>query len=229
MLDLTERQFIILDLDQTICTYSRSQEAVLMRAFEECDVEPFFTIKEFKAAMETFDDADEVTTMSDRRRRSCEALALEHGYDRSIGTELGEVYSHRRKYGPVKFLDGAEKALSMLADQYELGLITNAEEAVQRPKLEQLGISSQFETIVYAGDDTEYKPNPEPFERALREGKVTPDDALYVGDSFDSDVLGATAVGIDTVWVSTEAPPTNDNQPTVQIDSLAELPPLLGA
>ncbi len=229
MSGLAKKQVVILDLDQTICTYSRSKEEVLMRAFEAWGLEPFFTIEAFEAAMETFEDDDAVTTKSDCRRKSCEALAVDHGYDRSIGTELGEEYSHRWRYGPVEFLDGSKEALSVLADQYELSLITNAEEAVQRPKLEQLGIYPLFETIVYAGHDTEYKPHPEPFERALQERGVACDDALYVGDNFESDVLGADAVGIDTVWVSTESPPTDDPPPTVQVDSLAELPSLLGA
>lgn len=224
---LTEKQLLILDLDQTICTYSRSKEEVLMRAFERCGLDSFFTVEEFEAAMETFEDAEEVTTKSDCRRRSCEALAVESGYDRSTGAKLGQVYSHRRRYGPVEFCDGTKNALSVLADQYKLGLITNAEEAVQRPKLDQLGIHPLFEMVVYAGHDTEYKPHPEPFQKMLQEGGVTSKEALYVGDDFESDILGADAVGIDTVWVADEPSPSDDTPPTVQIESLVELPSLL--
>ncbi len=105
----------------------------------------------------------------------------------------------------------------------------NAKEAVQQPKLDQLGISSLFETIVYIGYDTEYKPHPELFQQALRESGASPDEALYVGDDFESDICGADAVRIDAVWVFDETLSTDDETlPVIQIGSIAELSSLLG-
>lgn len=227
MANAEDIQLVILDLDKTICKYSQSKEEVLMSAFEEHNLEPFFTIDEFEAAMETYEDADEVTTKSDCRRISCESLAVEHGYEKSVGTELGETYSHRRRHGDVEFLPGAEEALEYLTNRYKLGLITNAEREVQRPKLESLDVYTLFETVVYAGHDTEYKPHPEAFREALQVIGVEPDEALYIGDDFESDVLGADAVGIDTIWVSEKSPPESENSPTHQISTMEELPSLL--
>lgn len=227
MTHIEDIQLVILDLDKTICKYSQPKEDVLMSAFEELDLEPFFAIDEFEATMDTFEDADEVTTKSDCRRISCESLAVENGYEESVGTKLGEIYSHRRRHGDVEFLPGAEEALTYLSDRYELGLITNAEREVQRPKLESLGIYTLFETVVYAGHDTEYKPHPEAFREALQVVGVSPDDALYVGDDFESDILGADAVGIDTVWVADESSAESGNPPTHHIASMMELPSLL--
>ncbi|RRJ29933.1 HAD-IA family hydrolase [Halocatena pleomorpha] len=141
----------------------------------------------------------------------------------------GEVYSHRHRYGQVASLDGAEKTLTALTGRYELDLIMNAKEAVQQPKLDQLGISSLFETIVYIGYDTEYKPHPELFQQALRVSGASPDEALYVGDDFESDICGADAVRIDAVWVFDETLSTDDETlPVIQIGSIAELSSLLG-
>jgi putative hydrolase of the HAD superfamily len=222
-------QLVILDLDGTICEYSRPKEDVLESAFDEVGLDPFFTIDEFEAAMESFEDADEVATKSDCRRISCESLAVEYGYDESVGTKLGEVYSYRRRHGDVEFLPGAKEALAFLTERYELGLITNAEPEVQRPKLESLDIYTLFETVVYAGHDTELKPHPEAFQEVLQVMGVEPDEALYIGDDLESDIRGADAVGIDTIWVTDGAQVESTNPATYQIESMAELPSLLRA
>jgi putative hydrolase of the HAD superfamily len=222
-------QLVILDLDGTICEYSQPKEEILKSAFEEMGLDPFFTIDEFETTMDSFEDADEVATKSDCRRISCESLAVKHGYDESVGTELGEIYSHRRRHGDVEFLAGAKEALAYLTDRYELGLITNAEPEVQRPKLESLDIYSLFETVVYAGHDTELKPHPEAFEQALQVMEVNPGKALYIGDDLESDIRGANTVGIDTVWVIDGAQAKSENPATYQIESMTELPSLLQA
>ena len=76
------------------------------------------------------------------------------------------------------------------------------------------------------------KPSPAFFEMALRDMDVTADDALMVGDDIDSDIGGGHGAGIATVQVKTgkftEADGKVAVQPTHRIDSIADLPNLLG-
>lgn len=46
-----------------------------------------------------------------------------------------------------------------------------------------------------------YKPNPEAYHSALTQFKVTPEQAIMVGDQLLTDVLGAGRAGIDSIWV----------------------------
>jgi FMN phosphatase YigB (HAD superfamily) len=43
------------------------------------------------------------------------------------------------------------------------------------------------------------KPDPRIFRIALERAQVEPDDAVYVGDLYSVDVIGARAVGMDAV------------------------------
>jgi putative hydrolase of the HAD superfamily len=43
------------------------------------------------------------------------------------------------------------------------------------------------------------KPSPKIFEEALRQARVSPEEALHVGDSLEDDVLGAQQAGIHAV------------------------------
>lgn len=61
-----------------------------------------------------------------------------------------------------------------------------------------------FDAVVTSEDARCYKPEAAIFERALARMGVKPDRALHVGDSLHSDIGGAAAIGITTVWVCRE-------------------------
>jgi HAD superfamily hydrolase (TIGR01458 family) len=76
------------------------------------------------------------------------------------------------------------------------------------------------------------KPSPEFFRLALEAAEVDAERALVVGDDRDTDVGGAGAVAIRAVLVRTgkgaEPGTAGGAEPTAVIDSLADLPDLLG-
>ncbi len=76
------------------------------------------------------------------------------------------------------------------------------------------------------------KPSPIAFRMALEEMGATPETAIMIGDRVGSDVAGGQSVGMRTVLVRTGHFRPQDLQgpvqPDVIIDSLAELPGLLG-
>lgn len=47
-----------------------------------------------------------------------------------------------------------------------------------------------------------YKPNKEIFSLALRKFKLSSNEVIHIGDSVTSDVLGARAAGITSVWIN---------------------------
>ena len=77
------------------------------------------------------------------------------------------------------------------------------------------------------------KPAPDFYRAALTMLGVGPGDAVMVGDDVEADVFGAQAVGIDGVLVRTgkfrpQALQETEAQPDHVIDSVADLPDLLG-
>lgn len=56
---------------------------------------------------------------------------------------------------------------------------------------------------VFTSEDARsYKPRRELFELALKETVLLPEQVVHIGDSLNSDVMGATTAGIDAVWVN---------------------------
>ncbi len=91
--------------------------------------------------------------------------------------------------------------------------------------LANLGWSELFETVTFSQQVGAQKPDPRVFRYALSRAGAEPGDSVYVGDSWEADVVGAAGVGMTAIWLNRTDEPAPG--PCRQIRSLAELPPLL--
>jgi putative hydrolase of the HAD superfamily len=81
------------------------------------------------------------------------------------------------------------------------GVITNAIFPAELflPKVNELGLSGYFDAFVTSADVGLGKPNPAPFQRALNDLGLEPEEALFVGDMAETDIAGARAAGMRAV------------------------------
>ncbi|MBO4580039.1 MAG: HAD family hydrolase [Clostridiales bacterium] len=77
---------------------------------------------------------------------------------------------------------------------------------------------------VFTSEDAgSYKPRKELFELALQKTGLNPDEVIHIGDSISSDVKGASAVGINTLWLNRFGKSVPDG-----VNSITSLPDALG-
>jgi len=214
---------VLFDLDDTLCRYNRTADDILDIAFDRLDVAPFFDAHEYIGRLGEFSDGSD--DIRDTRRKSFGTFAEEAGHARSVGEEIADIYSEERDQSNVSFLDGAERALEALESDYRIGMVTNGDPWMQSQKLDGLGITDRFEVIVHGGHDAPYKPDPEPFHLALDELGVEADRTVHVGNSLGSDVTGAHAAGLRSVWLSHDDAVDPEPRPHHEIRSLHELVP----
>ena len=95
--------------------------------------------------------------------------------------------------------------LEKLSKQFKLGIITNTQgqKTSRNHRLSLFpGIEKFFETIVIAGESgLPAKPDPKPFLLCLEKMNIKACQAIYVGDDFQKDVLGASSVRMNPVWI----------------------------
>ncbi|HSL94236.1 MAG TPA: HAD-IA family hydrolase [Bacillota bacterium] len=94
---------------------------------------------------------------------------------------------------------GVQVALSVLSRRFKLGIISNGM-AVSRERLDSHGIGQYFGHIITAANAGAPKPSAEIFTYALAAAGVSPCRAAYVGDDYNSDVLGSKRAGMVSVW-----------------------------
>ena len=102
----------------------------------------------------------------------------------------------------VALLEGAEEIVRYLAAKYPLTVVTNGFVEVQYEKFEKSGLKDCFAHIVLSEEVGYQKPNPRIFEEALRMNGLDASEVVMIGDSFSSDIAGANATGIDTIWLA---------------------------
>ncbi|WP_022893686.1 HAD family hydrolase [Agromyces subbeticus] len=117
------------------------------------------------------------------------------------------------------------------------GVITNGELDFQLAKLDRLGIGSRFEHVIASGDVGVAKPDAEIFRIAVARfaADAPVGAAVYIGDRFITDAVGAVRAGLIGVWLNRHGPDASEAMveadaaasAVLEIASLDELPTLL--
>lgn len=132
-------------------------------------------------------------------------------------------------YDQLALYADAAELLATLHQRYKLGLITNGPSFSQRPKIVQFALEQQMDVIVVSEEVGCAKPDPAIFHIALRALGVAPERALFIGDSLEHDLRGASAAGLDFVWMNPRGRvlPDGERRPVAIIARLAELPEVI--
>lgn len=114
--------------------------------------------------------------------------------------------------------------------RYRLAMISNFDHApTARRLLERSGIFGWFEQVVISAEEGVRKPHREIFVRTLARMGLTPQEALFIGDSPDIDIAGAKGVGMDVAWINRNGEAIKDGipAPDYTLSRLTELRQLL--
>ena len=95
--------------------------------------------------------------------------------------------------------DYTVEILEYLSKLYTLHIITNGFHEVQHTKLIKSRIAHFFKTVTTSEEVGVKKPNPKIFQRALIKAKGTSTESLMIGDTYEADIIGANAIGMQSI------------------------------
>jgi HAD superfamily hydrolase (TIGR01549 family) len=98
---------------------------------------------------------------------------------------------------------------------YTLGVVSNRDEPFTH-YLEKIGIGQYFHFSLAAGEIEVWKPAREIFEHALFLAKVEAHQAVYVGDNYFADIVGAQNAGLNPVLMDVHGVFAAPNCPVIQ-------------
>jgi putative hydrolase of the HAD superfamily len=98
-------------------------------------------------------------------------------------------------------LDRNRSLLTALGQRYRLGLVSNFYGNLAAI-CEECRIHDLFDVILDSADVGMTKPDPRIFLKATDALGLSPDAALFVGDSLPRDMAGARAAGMRHIWLS---------------------------
>jgi len=177
--------------------------AVLERQLGRAPAPNAWTAAEYegRAAVEAAMAAEDGSRDGDRWTLHFAAMFRSLGYD---DAEIGRVApflvaEHRRANLWTVPQPGAAEGLAALRGAgYVVGVVSNADGTVDR-LLADAGLAADLAFVVDSGAVGVEKPDPAIFRLALERAEVPASDALYVGDLYPVDVVGARRAGVEPV------------------------------
>jgi len=225
---------ILFDIDDTL--YDRNLAQIKTVELIVQSLPLLFNHLKMARITEAFLESDRITTNdfnagapSTNLRDSRSKLFLRLlGISESHAERITEIYVHQypRCNTPVA---GAVQLVGKLSKKYHIGAVSNGLPDVQYTKLETLGLKNMLSCIVLSEEINIRKPDPRIFLYAAQLLGWQPDECLFVGDSYTSDIIGAKKAGMRTCWFNPAMSllPDNLSKPDFVVNDLREIPRLL--
>jgi FMN phosphatase YigB (HAD superfamily) len=215
-------------------TYERRQVKQLMAELSVLREPPPET--QIRSALQrAYDWFGEVWVDQQRTPGAAETLevvlaALDVSAPREVRARLAAFFEELVLEIQPDLVDGVSRSLPQLALQYKLALIVDTGYApgrVLRELLRRHDLLGLFSCSYFSNEGAWSKPDTRVFSRVLKTLEVRPAEAVHVGDSQRTDIVGAKAAGMLAVQLVTgdgaQAAPSAD----AVIRHFAELPAVL--
>ncbi len=217
---------ILFDLDNTLTDFMRMKEVCV------------------DAAIEGMIDAGLAVPREEAKRRiyavyDREGIEYQHVFDQFLREALGEVdykmqaaaivaYRRAREASLILYPHVKHTLIQLMKRGIRLAVLSDAPRAQAWLRLCTLGLHHMFDEVLAFEDTGTLKPSGEPFRAVLARMGLRPEEVLMVGDWPERDMVGASKVGIKTVFAR-----YGDTKATVvagadfEIDDIIEVLPLL--
>ncbi len=202
---------VFFDFYNTLVDYDPPREVLQSRVLGELGIEvkPEALLRPIMVADDFL--SQEHSRLSLAKRPKEETIALYGRYHGIVLKEAGLEASPQLIADVLKramainlklaLYDDVAPALDSLKERgIVLGLISNVDHNIS-PVSEELGLQKWLQLKITSQDVGFSKPHPEIFQAALRQAAVKPAEAIYVGDQYQIDVVGANGVGMRGILI----------------------------
>lgn len=227
---------IFFDLDHTLWDHNTNSRIALEEVYQAFDLQEigiasthdfYLTFTEINHQLWDKYEAGRINQSELRHQRFRLIFSQLAVRDHALCDTISEYYMEISTK-KSNLLPHAHETLQYLQPKYPMHIITNGFDEVQSVKMEAGKITHFFREIITSQNSGYKKPDSRIFEYALKKVGATAAECLMIGDSFQSDIVGATRAGIDAVFFN----PDQRNQeisikPKYEIRDLAELKVIL--
>lgn len=200
-------RFLYFDLDDTLLDHRRAERHALddvcrqfehaLGAFEPLHVQETYHVHNVELWRRyALGEIGKEDLKRLRFEQLLQALAIEELDVDEVNEHYFACYARHWCY-----MEGAREAYLRLADRYRTGVLTNGFAEIQRAKLDRFPeLRDRIEILVISEEVGRMKPDLVIFHHAAERAGCAPEEILYVGDSFGSDVQGALGAGWRVAW-----------------------------
>lgn len=191
-------QLIIFDLDGTLYNFDSKDFASSKFNADAKERAYKFLSKRLNLGLK-----ETIQTYSDIKEKYSGELSL--GLEKEFGIDRYEYFNNVWCPDPRDYISKKSLKKFMSSFEQKLVILTAAPRIWAESVLKYLDIYALFEKNIFTGEPDIRKPNPLAFKQILDQYKVSPSNALSVGDQEHSDIIPAKNLGIHTVIVGSKS------------------------
>ncbi len=158
----------------------------------------------------------------ERFRLTLESLQSNHANPRELSEKYLRIYAAQAFMLPY-----AREALDYLHPRYRLGILSNGFVELQKKKLQNTSLAKYFQFEIYSENVGALKPSQAMFKAAEVASATAAGEVLYIGDSYEADVVGAKNAGWSVIHLNPAQPAREASVADAEIRDLKELFDLL--
>lgn len=220
---------LFFDLDHTLWDFDSNSTDTLVELYDKYNLGRYFD--DFETFHKSYEKCNTLLWKQYRYgkikkselniQRFSQPLIAAGCNDTNIATNLGKDYL---TISPTKtaLLPYANEILSYLKEKYNLYIISNGFNEVQHRKIELSGIKHYFTKLYISEIIGIHKPNKEFFDYIVKSSNARKNECLIIGDSIETDILGAINSGLDAIFYNSRAM-VHDLEGVTEISSLQQL------
>lgn len=231
---LSNIKLILFDLDNTLFPFDEYWSQATTETFFKSYLTKHLPYHEFLTHYKYFDhhlwllhQERKITLDELRQKRLIETLKR---FDINIGKKEANDYFHlffERLLMKIKPNPDINAFLKELKSTYNIGIITNGKIKEQTLKIEKLRLNEVFQSNqIFISEEIGFeKPQVEAFHIPLSSYKTAPEQALFIGDSWNNDIKGAISAGMSAIWINLKGERTTSIQhkPLKTVEDILEL------
>lgn len=220
-------KFIYFDLDDTLLNHRKAEKLALGEIWHEFSLNKLVTLEQLQEIyhhinvilweMYGREEIDRDELQRTRFERTLFRINSTEDW-KTVGDRYMEYYQEHWTW-----VHGAKNAFFRIKEHFPVGILTNGFAETQHIKLDKFGFDDLDIVTLISEEVGVMKPQPGIFETATQKTGFQPEEILYVGDSFTSDVLGGSSFGWDVAWFTTESDEEKRKSATFCFDSFDKL------
>jgi HAD superfamily hydrolase (TIGR01549 family) len=241
---------IIFDLFDTLINFNRSQlpaadidgvevrstsiavYRVFQKFYKNVDFNEFYT-----AFVESYTEFEENKRKEYKEFHNRERFELminkmnveKNSHSKGLVEEM--VLAHMESIADaMEFPEENRNTLNLLKNKYRLAIISNFDHAPTAYSiLDRFDIRSYFERILISIEIGWRKPKADIFLKAFDLLRIKPEEAIFVGDNFEADIIGSKAVGMNVIWINRNKEPFKEGvlKPDHTVSKFTEIEDIL--
>jgi putative hydrolase of the HAD superfamily len=228
---IKNRRHIFFDLDDTLWDYETNSAKVLNELYAEHDLQTKLKVA-FQDFLPVYRKVNkemwlqysygEITKQQLRDERFSNTFGYFSYSDPLLNAALTKEFLSRTPRETC-LKEGCHEVLSYLKSKYTLHIITNGFNDVQSIKIEGGRLRSYFDNIIVSEDHALNKPDTRIFRLAEQMAKARPEECVMIGDTYESDIMGAINAGWEALYYNRHPAPSYEGKVITSLKDLLEL------